>query len=80
MSGKSKGRRFGKRCCCECGVELPPQPARYDVDGRQEALQRLYCERCKPIGTIKQTWQPLGSGVVSRIFVVEPPRKKNTVL
>lgn len=72
MTDKSDNRpAFGRPKCCECGIELEPQVASY------EPARRLYCKDCEPIAEVKRSWQPLGRGSVSRIFVIDQSKKKN---
>ena len=62
---ESKNPFRGPRCC-ECGAELSARAAKYD-----DSVTRLYCFNCKPIEEVKRTWQPLGRGVVSRVYVID---------
>ena len=66
----NKRNGFSKPRCSECGGELEREPSVYEA---YEA-PRLFCSNCKPIADVKRSWQPIGSGIVSRVFVV-PDRK-----
>jgi hypothetical protein len=48
--------------CCQCHKEIG------FTDNSTEKSREAYCESCKPVGELKQTWRPLGAGRVSGIF------------
>ncbi len=56
---------FAKPKCAECGGEL--EPSRINVTPRP----RYYCEKCAPLGNMKEGWKPFGGSFsVQAIFEV----------
>lgn len=63
MSKKDRDSAFSKPRCCECGFPLSADAADY------RWKMRLYCDECKQVERIKDSWKPLGSGAVVRVAV-----------